>query len=383
MFETSQLFILPLKFNSNINFIKSQIHGNAKLCAVVKGNAYGHGIETYIPMALNAGIKSFAVYCTDEAFRVKLLLPPDTHLMVMGDADGEALTWCIEQDVEFYVFGFERFNAAIQESRNQGKKARIHIEIETGMNRTGFSVDQLEQVIQLLIENSENLVFAGLCTHFAGAELNANLNRVNTQCEVFKSAINTFENNTLKPLMTHACCSAAMMKLPEMHFDLVRIGILLYGYWPSREMEIEYKVLNPEMPNPLKRIIQWQSRIMNIKTVPAGAWIGYGESYAASSEMRIAVIPIGYAHGYARALSNFGQVIIGGQKVPVLGTVNMNCISVDVTLIHSAEVGDDVIIIGKQDKAEISVASFSERSEQLNYELLTRLPASIPRKLKE
>jgi alanine racemase len=379
MLETSEITILPKEFNKNIAFIKSRINSDVELCSVIKGNAYGHGIETFVPMALEAGICSFAVYSSDEAFRVKPLIPKSTRLIVMGAADDAALHWCIENEVEFYVFNFERLHGAISLAKQLGKKARIHIEIETGMFRTGFTENEIHELIEILSKHLSDIDFVGLCTHFAGAELNANLPRVKNQSEQFMKVKRMFSESFLESEITHACCSAAMMKLENMHFDLVRIGILQYGYWPSREMEIEYKALHPKFPNPLRRIIEWKSKVMSINKVPKGSWIGYGESFAAQHDMTIAIIPVGYAHGYARSLSNIGQVLIGAHKVPVLGMVNMNCISVDVTLLPALSVGDEVVLIGKQGNEEISVASFSERSEQLNYELLTRLPASIPR----
>jgi alanine racemase len=381
MLETSEITIIPEGFITNVSFIKSRINKHVELCSVIKGNAYGHGIETFVPMALKAGINSFAVYSSDEAIRVKPLIPNDARLIVMGAADGAALQWCIENKIEFYVFNFTRLSDTIRISKQLGTKARIHIEIETGMFRTGFSELEIKKLIEIISSNQDYIEFSGLCTHFAGAELSANIQRINSQIELFLKIKKLFSASGCEPKITHACCSAAMMKLENMHFDLVRIGILQYGYWPSREMEIEYKVLHPEFPNPLKRIIEWKSKVMSITNVPEGSWIGYGESFAAQHKMKIAVVPVGYAHGYARSLSNVGQVLIGGNKVPVLGMVNMNCISVDVTLVNDIKVNDDVVLIGKQGDEEISVASFSERSEQLNYELLTRLPASIPRTL--
>jgi alanine racemase len=379
MNETSEINLLNDSLLNNISFVRKQINKATELCAVVKGNAYGHGIETFVQMLLNSGVKSFAVFSADEARRVNLMLPNGCRLIIMGDLDEAALPWCIEENVEFYVFSFERLKQAIRVSHESGKKARIHIELETGMYRTGFDDTDMPELLSLLDSAREFIHLSGLCTHFAGAELIENLDRIQIQAANFTAGIEEFQKQNLIPQTVHACCSAAMMRIPEMHFDLVRVGILLYGFWPSKEMAIEYSTLHPSEPNPLRRVIQWKSRVMSIKNVPAGSWIGYGESFAARTNMKIAIIPVGYAHGYARSLSNFGQVLIQGEKLPLLGLVNMNCISVDVTLLNDIAVGDEVMLIGKQDDQEISVASFSERSEQLNYELLTRLPHSIPR----
>ncbi len=379
MNETSEINLLNDSLLNNISFVKKQLPKETELCAVVKGNAYGHGIEAFVGMLLHSGIKSFAVFSADEARRVHSLLPPGCRLMIMGDIDETAISWCIDKNVEFYVFTFKRLKNSIKASHESGKKARIHIELETGMYRTGFDETDMPELLELLNSAKDFIHFSGLCTHFAGAELNENMERIHMQAKKFNERIEQFQQKMLIPQTVHACCSVALMRIPEMHFDLVRVGILLYGFWPSKEMAVEFATLHPEKPNPLKRVIQWKSRIMSIKNVPAGSWIGYGESFSARTHMKIAVVPVGYAHGYARSLSNFGQVIIHGEKLPVLGVVNMNSISVDITLLERAAEGDEVMLIGIQENHEISVASFSERSEQLNYELLTRLPHNIPR----
>lgn len=379
MSQTSEIYLLKDSALQNIQYVKSHISPFTEICSVVKGNAYGHGADIFVPIMIEGGIHSFAVYSTDEARAIHHLLPDYCRLMVMGDVSEEGLIWCIEHEIEFYVFSIYRLNIAVVGAKAIGKKAKIHIEIETGMHRTGF--DEFEfDALEIHLKNDANyLDIIGICTHFAGAELNENRDRIENQISRFNSAVAHFESKGINAEIRHACCSAAMMKLPDMHLDLVRVGILLYGFWPSKEMEIEYAALNPEAPNPLRRVIRWQSRIMSLKHVPTGAWIGYGESFSAQTDMRIAVVPVGYAHGYARSLSNYGQVLVNGCKVPVLGFVNMNCISIDVSKLNDVEIGDEVILIGNQHGEELSVASFSERSEQLNYELLTRLPRSIPR----
>lgn len=379
MSQTSEIYLLKDSALNNIEYVKSHLSQTTELCSVVKGNAYGHGADVFVPIMIEGGIRSFAVYSTDEARTVLSLLPDYCRLMVMGDVSDEGLIWCLENEVEFYVFSIYRLKKAAEAALAINKKAKIHIEIETGMYRTGFDEFEFNTLENELKNYSNHLEIKGICTHFAGAELNENLERIENQISRFNSAVAHFESKGIYAEIKHACCSAAMMKLPDMHLDLVRIGILLYGFWPSKEMEIEYAALNPEAPNPLRRVIQWQSRIMSVKSVPTGAWIGYGESYSAQTDMRIAVVPVGYAHGYARSLSNFGQVLVNGSKVPVLGYVNMNCISIDVSKLDDIAIGDEVILIGNQNGEELSVASFSERSEQLNYELLTRLPRSIPR----
>jgi alanine racemase len=219
----------------------------------------------------------------------------------------------------------------------------------------------------------------GICTHYAGAESIANYHRVMNQIKVFNKARTWFENEGIKPHIFHSACSAAAVRYPKTRMNLVRIGIMQYGFWSNAETLIHYLTQSEKHNNPLKRLISWKSRIMGIKEVKTGEFIGYGTTYLASRDMRIATIPIGYAQGFSRSLGNQGRFLIGGERVSVIGTVNMNLVTVDITNVPQAGHGDEVVIIGEQGDLSISVASFSELSNQLNYELLTRLPDNIPR----
>jgi alanine racemase len=162
---------------------------------------------------------------------------------------------------------------------------------------------------------------------------------------------------------------------------MVRIGIIQYGFWPSKEAMI-HKLLSDKATykrNPLKRVLSWKSKVMGVKTVDVGDFIGYGISYQATKKTMIATIPVGYYHGYRRSLSNIGDVLIHGKRVPIIGLVNMSIMMVDVTGVKDVKKWDEVVLIGKQGKAEITVGSFSEQLNLVNYELLVRLPTQIPR----
>ena len=222
----------------------------------------------------------------------------------------------------------------------------------------------------------------GLFTHFAGAESLANHFRVQNQIENFNLTKRAFNEAGFQPKYTHSACSAAMLNYPESQGNMVRVGILQYGFWPNRETHIRYCGENESNPDLLKRIIHWETKILSTKEVKKGCFIGYGTSFLAYQNMKIATIPIGYSHGYSRNLSNIGSVLIHGKMALVVGTVNMNSISVDITKIPEAQKGDTVVLIGRQLGKSITVSSFSEQSHQLNYEMLTRLPISIPREMR-
>ena len=181
------------------------------------------------------------------------------------------------------------------------------------------------------------------------------------------------------PEIGHACCSAGILRYPKISLQMVRVGIMQYGHWPSTETRIEFLTKRKIVESPLRRVLSWKSHVMGIKKVKPGQFVGYGTSFQAPVETSVAIIPVGYSHGYSRSLSNQGFVLINGKRAPVIGLVNMNAFSVNINEIPETRIGDEVILIGATDDDEITVSSFGVLSRQLNYELLTRLPRSIPR----
>ena len=378
--HTSHIEISRSAYRNNINFIRDQIGEKTILSSVVKGNAYGHGIENIVSIAEGAGIRHFSTFSADEALRVLNASKKKSEIMIMGMLENTSLPWIIKNNISFFVFEFDRLLAAIKEAKSLNMKAKIHIEVETGFHRTGFEWHEKEQLLAVLQENESSLELSGLCTHYAGAESINNYVRIQEQIKNFNLFKNWFAENTVLFDLYHTACSAASLSYPETIMDMVRIGIAQYGFWPSQETYMsKFKQLEPNRKNPLKRLITWKSKIMSTKNVEMGEFIGYGNSYMANRPMRLALIPIGYAHGFSRVLSNGGKVLIQGRILPVVGTVTMNSISVDITDLPHVTKGEEVIIIGKQKKNEITVASFGESIQQINYELLTRLPQDIPR----
>jgi len=187
------------------------------------------------------------------------------------------------------------------------------------------------------------------------------------------------EINGITPQYRHVANSAASFIYPKERMDLVRIGIMLYGFWSSSEVFIHYFANKKNMNDPLDRILGWESQIMSIKEIKIGEFVGYGISYLAQSNIKTALIPIGYSSGYSRSLSNKGRVLIKGQRCSVIGVVNMNMIIADITNVPDVEIGDQVVIIGKQDNLEIKVSAFSNISDELNYEVLAHLSKTIKR----
>ncbi len=382
MHPTSYIELSKSALENNISFIQKAL-GNTELSAVVKGNAYGHGIDNFCPMLYDAGVRHFSVFSASEAKEVKAHIPDDITIMIMGFMDNDQLEWAIKNKIEFFIFEQDRLERAIAFSKKIGIPALVHLEIETGMNRTGFNIQDLNKILLQIKENLQFIVLKGVCSHLAGAESITNYKRVEQQFQRFSRIKNNLSGQDWLNPKFHLACSAASLQYPKTKMDLARIGILLYGFFPSNEVLVQYLAKNKQNENPLKRVISWKTAVMDVKEVKAGEFVGYGTSFFTNSKTKIAILPIGYAHGFSRSLSNIGKVLIRGKRFDVIGTVNMNMTIIDVTEGDQIEKGDEVVIIGSQGDLEISVSSFSNFSYMVNYELLTRLPDNITRKIIE
>lgn len=385
MYNSSCIELSKSALKRNIDFLQSRFGPNVTISSVVKGNAYGHGIAPFVKLAESCGINHFSVFSVSEAFEVfQSLSKKTTRIMIMGYSDDEGLKWSIENEISFYVFDLSRLEKALDFSKIVGKPAHIHLELETGMNRTGLDEADLIKALEIIKANQIYLKPVGVCTHYAGAESVANYKRVQEQIIEYKRMCRLFDNASLPLPTRHSAASAAALTYPETNMDMVRIGIALYGFWPSKETEMQYLLardLGSEKnhTDPLQRVLRWNSRIMDINLINAGKFIGYGTSYLTERDQTIAIVPVGYSDGFRRSLSNLGWVLIHGKRANVIGLVNMSMIIVDLSSIPQAKIGDEVVIIGKQKKARITVGSFSDMSNLVNYEMLVRLPSEIPR----
>jgi len=379
MFATSTIEISKSAYKNNIRELRKVIGKETLFSSVVKGNAYGHGIEHIVPIAEEAGVRHFSTFSAAEAYEVCKSINHKSDIMIMGDIEDDELSWAVENGIEITVFTIERLTKLMEFSKLLGKPAKIHIEAETGFHRTGFEYDKIPLLIKILKSNSEYIIFQGLSTHYAGAESVANYLRIQNQIKLYRKFYNTFKRNGLIPNFRHTANSAASLIYSNTIMDMVRIGIAQYGYWPSPETRMFRFRKQPNDNIDLKRLITWKTRVMAVKEVNAGEFIGYGSSYLSNKKMKIAIIPVGYANGFSRSLSNVGRVLIRGRRLPVIGVVTMNTMTVNVSDLTNIDVGEEVVIIGKQRRLSISISSFCEMSEQLNYQLLARLPENIPR----
>lgn len=382
MFDNSIITLNENSVENNIHFLRKKLGNHIKISAVVKANAYGHGIEQMIPLFEKNDIDHYSVFYYSEAIRVYNCLTKPSTIMVMGWLCDESIRDAIQKNIEFFVFNIERLQLAIKYAKELNLKAKIHLEAETGMNRSGLNMEELNKAINLINENVAFIEISGFCTHLAGAESISNHFRIQNQLKRYKKMLSILESNNLNPTYKHVANSAATFVYPKTRMNLVRIGIMLYGFWSSTEVFIHYLNTNNDKYDPLKRILRWSSHIMAIKSVKSGEFVGYGISYLAQSNITTALVPVGYSLGYNRSLSNKGYVLIQGCRCSVIGVVNMNMIIIDVSNVSDPKIGDEVVLIGKQGDLEIKVSAFSELSDELNYEILAHLPETIIRTVK-
>lgn len=379
--HSSRIELSQSALKNNINFLRKRIGDKVRLSSVVKANAYGHGIATYVPMAEKCGVKHFSVASSFEAEEVLEVCDSDTKIMIMGILYDDDIPWAIENEIEFYIFNYDRLVLVNKIAKEIGKKAHIHIEVETGANRTGVAEKEFSKCLTFLKKNLDQFVFEGLCSHFGGAESFSNQFKIDKQQKRFEEYWKVCKKRKLTPRFRHLASSAASLHYSTSRYNMVRVGVSQYGHWPSPDIYYAYlQEQNKSSVNALKRIVSWKTDIMDIRPVKEGEFIGYGTAYQATHDMTIAVLPLGYSNGYPRALSNRGFVLIHGKKAPITGLINMNLFMVDISHIPEAEVGDEVVLIGRQKNNTIGISSFTDTTQLLNNEMMSRLPQAIPRK---
>lgn len=359
----------------NYKVFRSIIPKKCRLMSVVKSNAYGHGLIDFSEEISRLGVDWLGVDSVIEALALRKagIKKP---ILILGFTLPEKLQEAIENDVSITVSSFETISA-LQKIKTKSR-AKIHIKVDTGMGRQGFLPQDLSSVLKSKILNlkSSSIFIEGLYTHLAAAKNPSFPKYTKEQIEEFKKWIEAFKQAGFMPI-THAAASSGALIFPESHFDMVRVGISMYGLWPSPEVEAFCK----DKIN-LSPVLSWKTIIGEVKDLPKGSKIGYDSTETLEKDSKIAICPIGYWHGYPRALSSIGRVLIGGKRCRVLGRVSMDMIVVDITNINKNQkvrVEDEVVIIGKQGKEEITADELATLSGTTNYEIITRINPLIKR----
>ena len=347
---------------SNVNNLKSLLPQSTRFCAVVKANAYGHGMAEVVHILRNQGVHFFAVASVYEAAYIHPLIGNQSILLF------EPINVAMDPKMIKYIAG-EGFHCAIssidaaihaeQALNGSSLKLKLHINLETGMGRLGIEPDAAEKLISY-IDSSEKLEFAGLYTHFATADED-DLSFAYEQYDLFEAFLSSTKIKQRDSVIVHASNSAATMKLPQAHFDMVRCGIAMYGYY-SRPQK------NP--PISLKPVMKLEAPIVHLKWIPQGRSVSYGRSFVTTRNTLSAIIPFGYADGYFRAFANKSVVRIGDSFAPVMGRVCMDQFMVDLTDINDVAVGDMVTIIDNDQSSQASAYALAEIANTICYEIL-------------
>lgn len=358
---------------NNYSIFRNLIGKNCKLMAIVKSNAYGHGLVDFSKIIEKMGIDWLGVDSIVEAesLRKAGLKKP---ILVLGYTLRDKIDVAVKDNISLTISDFP----ALKNLKNiigRGKKIKIHLKIDTGMCRQGFSVSEIPMVIKILKSGKLPLKLEGVYTHFSSAKNPSFPFSTSDQIKKFKKAIDLLELAGFKGFIKHAAATSGAIIFPQSHFDLVRVGIGLYGLWPSKETKEAFKDKIK-----LKPVLSWKTIIGQIKDLPRGSKIGYDMTETLSRASKVAILPIGYWHGFPRALSSIGRVIIRGQKARVLGRVSMDMIVVDVTEIKNIKIGDEVILIGKSGNSEISADDLACLIDTTNYEIVTRINPLIKKR---
>jgi len=354
----------------NLQEIRQNINPDTKLMVIIKADAYGHGA---VPLAKAIGDSDFAdaygVAIIEEAMELRNagITKP---ILILGYTSEEQYDLVVAHDVAQTVFQYEMAKALSEEAIRQGKTAKIHIKLDTGMGRIGYSINpdsinEIKKIAQL-----DNIEIEGIFSHFSCADENDKSYTLK-QIDKFNKFIEQLEKENIHIPVKHISNTAGIIEFKEANYNMVRCGIATYGIYPSDEVSKEKVKLIPAM--------ELKTHVIYVKDVEAGVGISYGATYITDKKRRIATIPVGYADGYSRNLSNTGKVIIHGQYAPIVGRICMDQFMVDVTDIADVKQGDLVTLLGKDEDAYISAEELAAWSHSFPYELVCTIGKRIPR----
>lgn len=351
----------------NYNNTRAKLPQGCKLLGVIKADAYGHG-AVELARFLENKCDFFGVACIEEAVELKKA-GIKTPILILGYVAPAFYDLVVKYDIRIPVFSYDTAKALSDEAVKQGKTVPFHFCIDTGMSRIGFQVNEESADVCKQICTLPNIEAEGLFSHFATAD-ESDLTKALAQREKYKTFVEMLENREIQIPIKHLNNSAGIMNFDE-YFDMCRMGIILYGLYPSEEVDKSLLDIKP--------VMSWLTHISHIKTLEAGREVSYGGTFKTTEPRVIATIPVGYADGYPRCLSNKGRVIINGQYAPIVGRVCMDQFMVDVTDVDGAELDSIVTLVGKDGDAELSMEEVSNAAYSFNYELPCRVARRVPR----
>jgi alanine racemase len=350
----------------NLQAIKQRV-APAKVMAVLKANAYGHGLKAVAETALESQVDYFGVALLEEGIKLREYKFSNPVLVFGGFFDHQVEDF-LRFDLEFTLFDKGNARVLSKIAKEFGKPTRVHIKVDTGMGRVGVAWQEAVDFAQQVAELS-HLEMVGIYTHLASSD-ERDKTYSTTQLQRFEHVLAELERKNIAIPIKHAANSAAVLDLPNSYLDMVRAGVSMYGYYPSKETSRNL-ALRPAMAI--------KSRVIYLKEVAKDAFISYNRTYQTSRKTIIATVPIGYGDGYNRRLSNRGEVLIRGRRFPVVGRVCMDQIMIDVGMDSGIQIGDEVVLLGRQGGEEITIYEMCEKLNTIPYEVTCWVSERVPR----
>ncbi len=355
----------------NIRLAKRRLKPETKFLAVIKANAYGHGITEVGQYLEQSGLcDMFGVAIPEEGVRLRLAgvtLP----ILILGVTDPDHASIVVGNDLTPAVFTPEQVRILDRCAKAAGKIATVHVKLDTGMRRIGVTDDESLDALLDAFDACENVKMTGVFTHFAKSESDPDFTHL--QAERFDAFVAKIRARGFAPTV-HAANSGATLDFPELQYDMVRFGIALYGCHPDAK-RTEGSGLTP--------VMSLITHVSNLKTVPEGEGVSYGLRFVTSRPTRVATLPIGYGDGYKRCLTGKADVLIGGVRCPQIGTICMDQMMVDVSAVPGVAIGDEAVLIGRQGYEKITADELADRADTISYEILLSISDRVPRVYEE
>ncbi|MGN1206274.1 MAG: alanine racemase [Eubacterium sp.] len=352
----------------NIRCEREKVGKNVKIMAIVKANAYGHG-DVEVAEALKEEVDAYGVAIIEEALKLRNT-GIDKMILILGHTGRIWYKDLIENNISQAVYSYEIAKALSEEAVLLGKKAKIHIKIDTGMSRIGFQPIKDNIEVIYAISKLPGIELEGIFTHFARAD-EASTKWVKEPFDKFQIFCEELKKRGVDIPLAHAANSASILRFPETYLNMVRSGITTYGLYPSEEVEKNVD-FHPAL--------SWKSEVVHVKTIHAGISVSYGGTFTADKDTVIATVPVGYADGVKRDLSGKGRVLVKGCYAPIVGRICMDQFMIDVTDIPEVKVGDEVTLIGNDGANSISVEEVANLAHSFNYEYICSITERVPRK---
>lgn len=359
----------------NVRQFKRLVGNDRTLCVAVKANAYGHGLVEASRIMLKSGADWLGVNALYEA-RLLREAGISAPIYCMGYIPLSDLESAIMLDCRMVVYNRDSIVKLSSLAQTLGKKARVHIKVETGNNRQGIPVSQVLSFARF-VKNQPCVTLEGVSTHFANIEDTTDHSYAEYQSKEFQKAIDALEQASIKVPFSHAANSAATILFPYTYNTMVRVGIGAYGMWPSQETMISARDAGLDIT--LEPVLTWKTRIAQVKKIPKDSFVGYGCTHKTTRDTTLAILPVGYYDGYDRRLSGSAHVLIHGKRAKILGRVCMNIMMADVTDISDVFPEDEVVLLGRQGDETISAERLAAWIGTINYEVTTRINERIPR----